>query len=171
MTQGSQNQAKRKYISVSSRNQPYPQCTFPENVHNSLLHIPAKVHEEFGSHSSVSVRTPRNYFSAIIYSRRLSPYLWLVVALCTPQLRVKYLCTSSHHGAHFVIYVHSFIAGVQYEVLFTIFTTQTLFCGNLALLDVAMVNMASYDNLNTSKERTFQHLSNGAKIILMCICV
>ena len=155
MIQGSQNQAKRKYISVSSNNQPHPQCTLPENVHNPLLHNPAKVHEEVGGYSSVSVRTLRKYFGGIIYSRRLSSYQWLVVALCTPQLRVEYLRKSAHRGAHFVIYIDSFIAGVQYEVLFTIFTTQTLFCANLFLSASAMVNMASYDNLNISKERSF----------------
>ena len=149
MVQGSRNPAKRKYMSVSSRNRPYPQCTLPENVQHPLLDIPANVHEQFGSHSSTNVRTPRNYFSGIIRSPCLSPYQWLVVALCTPQLHVKYLCTSSHHGAHFVIYIDSFVAGVKYEVQFTVFTIQTLFCGNLNLSAVAMVNMASYDHLNT----------------------
>ena len=103
MIQGSQNQVKRKYMSVSSGNQPQPQCTLPENVPNPLLHIPVKVHEEFGSRSSVSVRTPRNYFSGIIFSRRLSPYQWLVVALCTLQLRVHIVLSWRSFDTHRVL--------------------------------------------------------------------
>ena len=95
-----------------------------------------------------------------MYSRRLPPYQWLVVALCTPQLRVKYLCTSSHHVPHFVIYIDSFVAGVQYEVLSTIFTTQTLFGGNLTLFAVAMVILA-YGQLWQSQyiKRTYVSIS------------
>ena len=62
-----------------------------------------------------------------------------------------------------MISINSFVAGVPYEVLFTVCATQTLFCGNLILSTVATVLMARYVKFNTSKERAFQYLSNGSK--------
>ena len=102
----------------------------------------------------------------------LSPYQGLVLQLYTPQLSEKKdVCTYSHLGAHFVISINSFVAGVHYEVLFTVCATQTLFCGNLALSTVATVLMARYVKFNTSKERAFQYLSNGTKIMFFGQCV
>ena len=103
--------------------------------------------------------------------KRLSPYQGLVLQLYTPQLSEKYVCTYSHLGAHFVISINSFVAGVHYEVLFTVCATQTLFCGNLALSTVATVLMARYVKFNTSKERAFQYLSNGTKFKFFGQCV